>query len=152
MNKMKPNSKIIISAFATSVLAFSTLAQNTMSPKMAEAQSASQGMPQDRLVRLNDTAKASDVMGMAVKNNQDEKLGTVKNFAVDVESGRIVQVIISSGGLLGMDATLTPVPPGSCYIMRPAKITFNWMPARTSSMPRPNVMPRSGKRTRNPIA
>jgi hypothetical protein len=34
---------------------------------------------------------------------------------VDVESGRIVQVIISSGGFLGMDETLTPVPPGALH-------------------------------------
>jgi sporulation protein YlmC with PRC-barrel domain len=115
---MKQNMKIIISALATSVLAFSTFAQNTqetMSPKMAEAQSASQGMSQDRLTRLDDTAKANEVMGMEVKNYQDEKLGTVKNFAVDLESGRIVQVIITSGGLLGMDATLTPVPPAALH-------------------------------------
>jgi hyperosmotically inducible protein len=112
---MKQNTKIIISAFAISALAFSTLAQNTMSPKVAEAQSASQGMQQDRLVQLNDTAKASEVIGMEVKNYQDEKLGTVKNLALDMESGRVVQVIVSTGGLLGMDATLTPVPPAALH-------------------------------------
>ena len=35
------------------------------------------------------------------------------NLVVDVESGRIVQVIISSGGFLGMGETLSPVPPGA---------------------------------------
>jgi sporulation protein YlmC with PRC-barrel domain len=112
---MKRKLQIIISASAASVLAFSTLAQNTSSPKMAETQSASQGITQARPDRLKDTAKASDIIGMTVKNYQDEKLGTVENLAMDVESGRIVQVIISSGGLLGMGTTFTPVPPGALH-------------------------------------
>src|ERR1700722_18714893 len=104
---MKQKIKIIMSALAASALAFSTLAQDIASPKVTEAQFGSQGLPPYRLDRIKDTARASDVMGMAVKNYQGEKLGTVKNFAVDMESGRIVQVIISSGGIFGMDATLT---------------------------------------------
>src|ERR1039457_6809389 len=52
---------------------------------------------------------------MTVKNYQHEKLGKVAALAVDVESGRIVQVIISSGGLLGMGETLRPVPPGALH-------------------------------------
>jgi hyperosmotically inducible periplasmic protein len=112
---MKRNLKIIISAFGASVMAFSALAQETSSPKMAETQFDSQGITTARLDRLKDTAKASDIIGMIVKNYQDEKLGTVENLALDVESGRIVQVIISSGGFFGMDATLTPVPPGALH-------------------------------------
>src|SRR5580658_3179747 len=112
---MKRKLQIIISASAASALAFSALAQDTSSPKMAETQSDSQGITQAHSDRLKDTAKASDIIGMTVKNYQHEKLGTVKDLAVDIESGRIVQVIISSGGFLGMDATLTPVPPGALY-------------------------------------
>lgn len=112
---MKQKSQIIISAFAASVMAFSTLAQDTSSPKVAEAQSNSQGITTARPDRLKDTTKSSDIIGMTVKNYQNEKLGTVENLAVDVESGRIVQVIISSGGFLGMGTTLTPVPPGALH-------------------------------------
>jgi sporulation protein YlmC with PRC-barrel domain len=112
---MKRKLQIIITASAASVLAFSALAQETPSPKMAEAQSNSQGGIQACPIVLKDTAKASDIIGMTVKNYQHEKLGTVKDLAVDVGSGRIVQVIISSGGFLGMDVTLTPVPPGALY-------------------------------------
>ena len=65
--------------------------------------------------RLNGAAKASDVMGMTVKNYQDVKLGKVSDLAVDMESGRVVQVIISSGGFLGMGTTLTAVPPGALH-------------------------------------
>jgi hyperosmotically inducible protein len=112
---MKQNLQIIVSASAASLLAFSALAQDTSNSKMDETQSPRQHMTQGRNDQLKDTAKASDIIGMTVKNYQHEKLGKVENLAVDVESGRIVQVIISSGGLMGMGETLTPVPPGALH-------------------------------------
>ena len=50
-------------------------------------------------MRIN-VQKASKLMGAPVKNLQDEKLGKVENLAVDISSGRIVAVVISSGGFL----------------------------------------------------
>jgi sporulation protein YlmC with PRC-barrel domain len=61
--------------------------------------------------RLNDTAEASHIIGMTVENHQGEKLGKVVDLAVDVESGRIVEVILSRGGFLGINDTFTAVPP-----------------------------------------
>jgi sporulation protein YlmC with PRC-barrel domain len=107
--------QIIISASTAAVLACSALAQDTSNSKMDETQSPRQHMTQGRNDQLRDTAKASDIIGMTVKNYQGEKLGKVENLAVDVESGRIVHVIISTGGLLGMGETLTPVPPGALH-------------------------------------
>jgi sporulation protein YlmC with PRC-barrel domain len=52
---------------------------------------------------------------MTVKNNQNEKLGKVEDLAVDVESGRVVQVILSTGGFLGVGDTLTAVPPEALH-------------------------------------
>src|ERR1039458_8575101 len=96
---MKRKIQTIISASAASVLALSVLAQDTPTPKADGLNYAHGGMPTARrAARLNDSAKASDVIGMTVKNNQDEKLGKVEDLAVDVESGRIVQVILSTGG------------------------------------------------------
>jgi len=112
---MKRKLQIIVSASAASVLAFSALAQDTSNPQTDATQSPRQHMTHGRNDQLKDTAKASDIIGMTVKNSQDEKLGKVENLAVDVESGRVVQVIISSGGFLGMDKTLTPVPPGALH-------------------------------------
>jgi hyperosmotically inducible periplasmic protein len=112
---MKRKLQIIVSASAASVLAFSALAQDTLNPQTDTTQSPRQHMTQGRIDQLKDTAKASDIIGMTVKNYQHEKLGNVENLAVDVESGRIVQVIISSGGLIGMGETLTPVPPGALH-------------------------------------
>jgi sporulation protein YlmC with PRC-barrel domain len=61
--------------------------------------------------KLGFVQKASKLMGKSVKNLQDEKLGKVENLIVDLSAGRIVAVIISSGGYLGMDNELSAVPP-----------------------------------------
>ncbi len=45
-----------------------------------------------------------------MKNLQDEKLGDVENILVDMPSGRVVAVIISSGGFLGMRDELSAIP------------------------------------------
>ena len=111
---MKRKLQIIISASAASLLACSALAQDTPSPKTDRPEYTRDRLPQARSPdRLNDAAKASDVIGMTVKNYQNEKLGKVEDLAVDVESGRIVQVVLSTGGFLGIGDTLTTVPPGA---------------------------------------
>jgi sporulation protein YlmC with PRC-barrel domain len=60
--------------------------------------------------QLRDTIRANDLMGMAVENSQKEKLGEVKDVAVDVTSGRVLEVILSTGGFMGMGSKLTAVP------------------------------------------
>jgi len=112
---MKYKLQMLAGASVASFMAFTALAQDTTNPKMDETQSPSQHMTQGRNDQLKDTAKASDIIGMTVKNYQHERLGKVADLAVDIESGRIVQVIISSGGFIGMGETLTPVPPGALH-------------------------------------
>src|ERR1700690_2272858 len=109
---MKRKLQIIAGASAASLLAFSALAQETLYPRTAETASSRQPLTQARSEQLNGAAKATDIIGMTVENYQNEKLGKVEDLAVDVESGRIVQGILSSGGFLGMGNTLTAVPPG----------------------------------------
>ena len=113
---MKRNLQVIISASAASVLAFSAIAQDAPNPKTDRPGYTRDRVPNPRRAdRLNGAAKASDLIGMTVKNYQDEKLGKVEDLAVDVESGRIVQVILSTGGFIGIGDTLTAVPPGALH-------------------------------------
>ena len=113
---MKQKLRTIISASAASVLAFSALAQDTPNPTTDQSDYARDRMPHARRAdRLNGAVKASDLIGMTVKNYQDEKLGKVDDLAVDVESGRIVQVILSTGGFAGLGDTQTAVPPGALH-------------------------------------
>jgi hyperosmotically inducible periplasmic protein len=61
--------------------------------------------------RLSQLQKASKLMGTPVKNLQDEKLGKVENILVDLPSGRLVAVVVSSGGFLGIGDELSAIPP-----------------------------------------
>ena len=112
---MKRKLNILTSATAASFLAFTTLAQEQDTPDSKSAGTAytHQSVTHLRADRLNAAAKTSDIIGMTVKNHQGEKLGKVDDLSLDVESGRIVQVILSTGGFLGMGNTLTAVPPGA---------------------------------------
>jgi sporulation protein YlmC with PRC-barrel domain len=113
---MKRKIQIIISASAASLLAYSALAQDTPTPKLDRPDYRRDGAPHPlRADRLNGAAKASDIIGMTVENYQGEKLGKVEDVAVDVESGRIVQVILSTGGLIGIGDSQTAVPPGALH-------------------------------------
>ncbi len=113
---MKRKLQLIISASAVSVLAFAALAQETPIPTLEQTEYLRDRQPDARRTdRLNGAAKASEIIGMTVKNKQDEKLGKVEDLAVDVESGRVVQVILSTGGFLGVGDTLTAVPPGALH-------------------------------------
>src|ERR1039458_8586860 len=113
---MKRKVQIIISASAASVLAFSALAQDQPNPTRDGPDYTRDRMPHaQRSDSLKDSAKASDLIGMTVKNYQNEKLGKVKDLAVDVESGRVVQVILSTGGFIGIGDTLTVIPPEALH-------------------------------------
>lgn len=113
---MKLKSKIITGASVASLLALSALAQDSTAPRTADQNHPDYRRSHERgMNRLNETAKASDIIGLTVKNYQGEKLGKVEDLAVDVESGRIVQVIISTGGLMGVGSSLTAVPPGALH-------------------------------------
>ena len=55
--------------------------------------------------------KANQLLGKNVVNQQGEKIGDIKDFVVDLESGRILYTLVSSGGLLGVGDHLSAVPP-----------------------------------------
>ena len=104
---------MLISVSASVIM--SALAQDKPDPQMDRSDYPHQDMAQSSANRLNGAAKASELIGMTVKNYQGEKLAKVDDLAVDVEAGRIVQVILSTGGVLGMGSTLTAVPPGAVH-------------------------------------
>ena len=110
---MKLKLQIIVSASAAILLAFPTLARETFNPKLAETATTRHPMAQAHSERLNDAARSTDIIGMTVNNYQNEKLGIVEDLVVDVESGRIVQVILSNGESPGKLNALAAVPPGA---------------------------------------
>jgi sporulation protein YlmC with PRC-barrel domain len=113
---MKRRLQIIASASAASFLALSALAQNVSLPathgQNVVAYDKSGAKFQDP---LKDTIEASHLIGMTVKNHQNEKLGKVVDFAVDVESGRVVEAILSRDGFPDIKDTFTAVPPEALH-------------------------------------
>ena len=60
---------------------------------------------------LGHVQKATKLIGLAVRNLQDEKIGSVDNLIIDLPAGRVVAVIVSTGGFLGLGDTLSAIPP-----------------------------------------
>ncbi len=84
---------------------------------------------------LGPTQRASELIGAQVQNNAGEKLGKVEDLIVDVNSGRVVNVVVSSGGFLGIGSDLSVVPPNALRFDRDQKVVFTdttknqWMAA-----------------------
>jgi sporulation protein YlmC with PRC-barrel domain len=77
-----------------------------------------------RACQLNGAAKVTEMIGMRVNNYQGEEIGKVDDLAVDVEFGRVVQVIVSTGGGSGEDDVLSAIPPSAFHHDIPAKILY----------------------------
>lgn len=54
--------------------------------------------------------RASKLIGMNVKNQQNESLGEIKDLVVDMESGRISYAVLGTGGLLGIGEKYIAIP------------------------------------------
>jgi sporulation protein YlmC with PRC-barrel domain len=59
---------------------------------------------------VTDANKASKLMGMKVKNRQEEDLGTIKDLVVDLNSGKVAYAVLSHGSVLGMGGKYVAVP------------------------------------------
>jgi sporulation protein YlmC with PRC-barrel domain len=53
---------------------------------------------------------AKTLIGDGVRNSQGENLGTVEDFMIDLEGGRIGYAVVSHGGVLGVGEKLFAVP------------------------------------------
>jgi sporulation protein YlmC with PRC-barrel domain len=57
--------------------------------------------------------RASQVIGLNVRNSSGETIGEVEDLVLDMKSGEVLAVIISAGGFLGIADTLSAVPVSS---------------------------------------
>ena len=53
---------------------------------------------------------ADTLLGNDVYNDKDESLGEIREFMIDMASGKIAYAVLSFGGLLGMGGKLFAVP------------------------------------------
>lgn len=54
---------------------------------------------------------ASDVLGMNIDSSDNEKIGEIDEIFVDSDSGKVVAVVVSTGGFLGMGQNQTLIAP-----------------------------------------
>ncbi len=57
--------------------------------------------------------RATEIIGGDVKTSQGDSVGEIQELLIDLKSGNIVGVVISSGGFLGIADTLSTVPTSS---------------------------------------
>jgi len=72
--------------------------------------STDQTNPSSTISKAN---KASSLIGMEVRNPQNERLGEIKDLVVDLNSGKIGYLVLSVGGFLGIGDKYVAVPPNS---------------------------------------
>ena len=65
--------------------------------------------------------KASDVIGLKLENHEGQNVGSVDDLAIDLQAGRVVQLIVSSGGFLSMGERHSAVPPGRVHFRAAGK-------------------------------
>ncbi len=110
MNAMKLNVKLVASTAATAMLAWTALAQDPVQPAPDQA-ALHLRMGEQRVELLRDTAQVTTIIGLKVENQQNEKLGRVQDLLLNLETGRIREVIVRSEGVAGQGEMLTAVPP-----------------------------------------
>jgi sporulation protein YlmC with PRC-barrel domain len=54
--------------------------------------------------------RANHLIGADVDDRQNENLGEIEDVLIELQGGRIVYAVLSSGGVMGMGDTLHPVP------------------------------------------
>lgn len=60
--------------------------------------------------------KASGIIGMEVRNKENQKLGEVKDLVIDMNTGRLSYAVLSVGGFLGIGEKLIALPPGAMKV------------------------------------
>jgi sporulation protein YlmC with PRC-barrel domain len=80
--------------------------------------------------------RSSELIGMNVRNQNNERIGEIKDFVVDVESGRVAYTVVSAGGMLGLSDRLYAVPPTAFTSSGEAKtLVLNIDKARLQNAP-----------------
>ena len=67
-------------------------------------------LPENAVGKVN---KASGLIGMDVRNPENQKLGEIKDLVVDLHSGKIAYAVLSVGGFLGIGDKYVAVPPSA---------------------------------------
>jgi len=103
---MKAKFIVLISA-----LTWGCLSTPLLADPLGEQPLRDRDMP--RMPLLGDLKRADQIIGSEIKDDQGHRLGKVEDLALDLSNGRIVEVIVGSGGFLGVDRKIMAIPPQS---------------------------------------
>lgn len=80
-------------------------------PPGAEAQKQDGKISEQELKKqVTDINRASRLIGMSVRNKQDENIGRVSDIVIDLDSGKVAYAVLSTGGFFGLGGKLIAVP------------------------------------------
>jgi sporulation protein YlmC with PRC-barrel domain len=102
-------------AVAGITLSFNVAVAQNATPSHDGATGARADKSRDDVAKKQDdewqrTHRASKIIGTEVRNAHDQKVGTVKDLIVDPGSGRVLQVVVAVGGVMGVGDKLFAVP------------------------------------------
>lgn len=64
-------------------------------------------------VSLGRLSLAGDLIGLTVRDAMDDKVGSVDDLIMDIPSGRVVAIVVRTGGFLGMGERQQAIPPST---------------------------------------
>jgi sporulation protein YlmC with PRC-barrel domain len=82
---------------------------------------------QDAVAQLGDgqSHKATDLLNKRLENHEGERLGSIEDLIIDVESGELEYVVVSAGGVLGIGGDLRAVPPAALSVSGEDRVVLN---------------------------
>lgn len=116
---------LVITCLALPMLAEKDKERNAASSPGAAQYESEQPQPKgapETASRSHIVGRATESIGLEIQNLQGEKLGKVDDLAIDWGSGQIVEVVVSTGGVLGVGATVVGVPPAAFRYDHDAKV------------------------------
>jgi sporulation protein YlmC with PRC-barrel domain len=84
---------------------------------------------------IGEVERANKLVGKEIRSSDNQKLGKIDNVVVDLESGRILYVIVGSGGVLGAGEKKHAVAPGLFTESRGNSLRLNVDKAKFDSSP-----------------
>lgn len=96
---MNPLSRTLIISLIPALIPVASAAEAAVPAKMSSA-----------ATEVSPSSRASKIIGTNLKNANDETVGEIEDLIVDLKSGDVLGVVVSSGGFLGVADTLTSLP------------------------------------------
>ena len=111
--KQQPTVKLLAASVITLAFAPLIFAQdegNSDTKVVTQVETDAEDKDSKKLTRYSGVVDAGALVGMSVKNMQDETIGEVDRILADSKSGKIKYAVLGVGGFLGIGETKVAVP------------------------------------------